>query len=56
MSIDDQEDSLRLYLGPTRSGVLLEVVTVNRIDGHELVIHAMPMRPKYRSLLPGEER
>jgi len=25
-------------------------------DGAELVIHAMPMRPKYRRLLPGGER
>jgi hypothetical protein len=34
----------------------VEVVTIVRDDGTELVIHAMPMRPKYRRLLPGGER
>ena len=28
MAIDDQDDDTRLYLGPSRSGVLLEVVTI----------------------------
>ena len=31
---------------------LLEVVTIVRDDGSELVIHAMKMRRKYRRLLP----
>jgi hypothetical protein len=43
LAIDDQDDDTRLYLGPSRSADLLEVVT----------IHAMKMRPKYRRLLPG---
>lgn len=54
MSIDDQDDDTRLYLGPARNADLLEVVTVIRDDGSELVIHAMKMRPKYRRLLPGD--
>ncbi len=54
MAIDDQDDDTRLYLGPSASGALLEVVTIVRDDGTELVIHAMPMRTKYRRLLPGE--
>jgi len=54
MAIDDQDDDTRLYLGPSASGALLEVATVVRNDGTELVIHAMPMRAKYRRLLPGE--
>jgi hypothetical protein len=54
MSIDDQEDETRLYLGPARNAELLEVVTIIRDDGSELVIHAMKMRPKYRRLLPGD--
>jgi hypothetical protein len=33
---------------------MLEIVTLVRDDGSELVSHAMPMRPKYRRLLPGE--
>ena len=54
MSIDEQEDDTRLYLGPARDAELLEVVTISREDGSELVIHAMKMRPKYRRLLPGD--
>ena len=54
MAIDDQDDDTRLYLGPARSAELLEVVTLVREDGSELVIHAMGMRPKYRRLLPGD--
>lgn len=55
MVIDDLEDDLRLYLGPSRSGSLLEVITLVRDEARpELVIHAMAMRTKYRQLLPGE--
>ncbi len=54
MSIDDQDDDTRLYLGPARNADLLEVVTIVRDDGSELVIHAMKMRPKYRRLLSGD--
>lgn len=53
MVVEDQDDETRLYLGPSRSAALLEVVTITREDGTELVIHAMPMRPKYERLLPG---
>jgi len=52
LAIDDQGDDTRLYLGPARSADLLEVVTIVRDDGSEVVIHAMKMRPKYRRLLP----
>jgi hypothetical protein len=54
MAIEDQQDDVRLYLGPARSADLLEVVTIVRDDGSELAIHAMKMRAKYRRLLPGE--
>jgi len=54
MSIDDQDDDTRLYLGPARNAELLEVATLVRDDGSELVIHAMKMRPKYGRLLPGD--
>lgn len=54
MSMDDQDDNTRLYLGPARDADLLEVVTIVRDDKSELVIHAMKMRPKYRRLLPGD--
>jgi hypothetical protein len=52
MAIEDQDDT-RLYLGPSRSADLLEVVTIVRDDGSELAIHAMKMRAGYQRLLPG---
>jgi len=54
MVIEDQDDDTRLYLGAAIPGAPLEVVTIVREDGTELAIHAMPMRAKYRRLLPGE--
>ncbi len=55
MAIDELEDDLRLYLGPSRSGSLLEVITLTRGEEEpEVAIHAMVMRAKYRRLLPGE--
>jgi hypothetical protein len=53
MSIDDQDDDLRLYLGPARNSELIEVVTVVGSGTIESVIHAMRMRPKYRWLSRG---
>lgn len=53
MAIEDQDDDTRLYLGPSRSADLLEIVTIVRDDGSELAIHAMTMRMKYQLLLPG---
>ncbi len=53
MTIEDQEEDTRLYLGPARDAAMLEVVTVMRDDGSELAIHAMRMRAKYERLLPG---
>jgi hypothetical protein len=53
MAIEDQDDDLRLYLGPARNADLLEIVAIVRDDGSELAIHAMTMRSKYERLLPG---
>ncbi|MEJ7763968.1 MAG: hypothetical protein WKF86_00565 [Acidimicrobiales bacterium] len=56
MVIADLDDNLRLYLGSSRSGALLEIIVVVRgEDQPELAIHAMPAREKYRRLLPGGE-
>jgi hypothetical protein len=55
MTIENQDDDTRLYLGPARSAALLEVVTIVRDDGSEIAIHAMNMRAKYRRLLPEAE-
>lgn len=54
IAIEEPDDDKRLYLGPDRAGRLLEIVTITRDDGSELAIHAMPMRKKYRQLLPGD--
>lgn len=53
MAIEEFDDDTRLYLGPSRSADLLEVVTIVRDDGSELAIHAMRMRSRYQRLLPG---
>jgi hypothetical protein len=53
MTIEDQDDDTRLYLGPARNAALLEIVTIVRDNGSEIAIHAMRMRAKYQRLLPG---
>lgn len=50
LAIGDRADRRRLYLGPSRSGALLEVVAVLDADDSERVIHAMKMRAKYTRL------
>jgi hypothetical protein len=50
----EQDDGKILYLGPDRAGNLLEVVTVARDDGTEIVIHAMRMRRSYEPFLRGK--
>jgi hypothetical protein len=40
-----------LVIGPDTAGNLLEVVIVTTVEDRQLVIHAMPMRAKYRRLL-----
>lgn len=56
MVVEDLDDDACLFLGPSRTGALLEVVALIRDDGSTFVIHAMPMRSKYQRLLPGEAR
>ncbi|HAS13000.1 MAG TPA: hypothetical protein DCS55_21205 [Acidimicrobiaceae bacterium] len=53
LAVDDLgEDPDRwLVLGPDTAGNLLEVVVLLSDVGKEIIIHAMPMRPKYRRLL-----
>lgn len=51
VAIDDTNDDARLYIGPARNAALPEVLTIPAVEGSELAIHAMPMRPKYRPLL-----
>ena len=51
VGVGEQEDGKVLYLGPDRAGNLLEIVSVVRDDGTEIVIHAMRVRRGYESLL-----
>lgn len=49
---DAGEDPDRwLLIGPDPAGNLLEVVVVITVEAEPLVIHAMPIRDKYRRLL-----
>jgi hypothetical protein len=48
---EDDEPPRELRLGPDRAGNLLELVVLLLDDGRNLIIHAMPMRPRYRPLL-----
>ncbi len=49
---DAGEDPDRwLVIGPDRAGNLLEVVVMITMEGTQLAIHAMAMRPQYRRLL-----
>ena len=38
-------------LAPDRAGNLLEVVVITTVEGTQLAIHAMAMRPQFRRLL-----
>jgi hypothetical protein len=51
----DQIDGV-LYIGPDRTGRMLEVITVNDLDDGEVVTHAMRLRKAYERDLPREDR
>lgn len=53
LAIEDAgEDPDRwLVIGPDRAGNLLEVVVLITVEATQLVIHAMPLRPKFNRLL-----
>ena len=53
VSAELSEDPTRtLHIGPDRAANLLELVVVDRLEGPAL-IHAMPLRSRYRYLLGG---
>ncbi|MCA1807347.1 MAG: hypothetical protein LC687_05810 [Actinobacteria bacterium] len=45
-----------LYIGPDRTGRMLEIITVDDIDDGEVAIHAMRLRKTYERYLPREDR
>lgn len=51
----DQIDGV-LYIGPDRTGRMLEVITVEDIEDGEVAIHAMRLRKTYERYLPREDR
>lgn len=55
MANDELGNWKRLYLGPGRSGMMLEIVTLAREPRSEIAIHAMKMRQKYTRILSGEK-
>ncbi len=54
LAVGEQDDGKVLYLGPDVAGKMLEVVSVERDDRTEVVIHTMRMRAKYEPFLRGE--
>ena len=53
LAIEDagDEPDRWLLIGPDRAGNPLELVVLATVEGDQLMIHAMPMRPQYRTLL-----
>jgi hypothetical protein len=47
----DDEPERWLVIGPNPGRNFLELVVLTTAEGGQLVIHAMPLRPKYRRLL-----
>lgn len=49
-------DPRLLYLGDDANGIALEVMAIELEDGSLLVIHAMPLRDRYRKQYEDAER
>jgi hypothetical protein len=43
-----------LVIGSDRAGNMLELIVLDLADERLLAIHAMPLRPQFYELLPGE--
>ena len=52
---DESSPTGTLVLGPDSAGNMLELIVLHFDDGRDMVIHAMPMRHGYESLLPHQE-
>lgn len=50
----DHEPTKSLCIGPDTAGNLLELLYLQLADD-ELIIHAMPLRPVFRTYLTGED-
>ena len=47
LTVGEGYEGRAMHLGPDTAGRLLEVVTVARAVGAQVIIHAMPMRRKF---------
>jgi hypothetical protein len=45
------DDNLTMIIGPVGSGAMLEVGVLDMEGDDPVVIHAMPLRPKFHQLL-----
>lgn len=53
--MDEHHDPPKvLVIGPDAAGNLLEVIVLELADDRTLAIHAMPLRPTFHALLPGQ--
>ena len=48
----DESTERVLLIGTDSAGNMLEIVVLRFDDSRQLVIHAMPLRPRYHYLLP----
>jgi hypothetical protein len=56
VDMDDHHDPPKvLVIGPDAAGNLLEVIILELADDRTLAIHAMPLRPAFHELLPGQD-
>lgn len=45
------DDDMMMLIGPARNGAPLEIGILGAETGDPVIIHAMPMRPKYQGFL-----
>jgi len=53
MAEHSMPDGMTMLLGPDRAGRFLEVGVLDIDEDDPLIIHAMPMRPKFQRFLHG---
>jgi len=46
------DEDLTMFIGPASDGALLEVGVIDTDGDDPVVIHAMPLRPKFLLFLP----
>jgi len=49
--VPNDDDDVMMLIGPARNGALLEIGILGAETDDPVIIHAMPMRPKYQAFL-----